>query len=222
MVLLLDMDDTLIDSQKAYRASLSAVGIDPAGIDYLEARRTVKERLGEGHVCARNRLLYFKARAERLSRSTPAGVLQLMEHYERALETEIGRQWRVLGRDRLLTALTSEHPAAIITNENVRTQLLKLRAIDPDGRFFRWVITSEEIGAEKPATRAFEEALRRIGCEARDCVSVGDSLAMDILPALQLGMRAIVSREFSRDQGELPPGVASLERLDDLPAVLGG
>jgi putative hydrolase of the HAD superfamily len=220
MVLLLDMDDTLVDSQKAYQRSLAAVGIDPGSDAYRAARARVKDRLGEGHVCARNRLLYFKERAERLSLASPAGILQLMENYERALEAEVGAQWKALGRDRLLQALTAAGPAAIVTNENTRTQLIKLRAIDPDARFFRWVVTSEEVGAEKPAPRLFEEALQRIGCPARDCLMVGDSLQTDVLPALRLGMRAALSREFVREPGDPPAGVPVLARLDDLPALL--
>jgi putative hydrolase of the HAD superfamily len=222
MVLLLDLDNTLVDSEEAYRVSLSAVGIDPAGADYRLARTRVKDRLGGTHVCARNRLLYFKEWAERLSQSSPAGILQVMDRYEKALEAEIVAQWRLLGRDRLLETLTAAGPAAIVTNENTRTQLLKLRGMDPGARFFRWVVTSEEVGVEKPAARLFEEALDRIGCRPRDCVMVGDSLNEDVLPAIRLGMRAVLTREFSREPGDPPAGVPILARLDDLPAVLAG
>lgn len=220
MVLLLDMDNTLVDSEKAYRVALSAAGIDPLGADYRAARTKVKQRLGGNHVCARNRLLYFKQRGETLSQS-PASILRLMDEYERVLEAEIAAQWRLLGRDRLLEQLTATRTAAIVTNENARTQLIKLRAIDPDARFFRWIVTSEEVGVEKPAARLFEEAVERIGCAPRDCVVVGDSVAADLLPALRLGMRAVLTREFSHEPEEPPAGVPIVARLDDLPAVLG-
>lgn len=220
MVLLFDLDDTLVDSRKAYRHSLAAVGIDPDGDAYRAARAAVKARLGDGHVCARNRLLYFKEQAERLSLASPASILQRMDNYERALEAEIGAQWKALGRDRLLNALTAAGPAAIITNENTRTQLIKLRAIDPDARYFRWVVTSEDVGSEKPALRLFEEVLQRIRCSPSDCWMIGDSLRTDVLPALRLGMRAVLTREFVHESEEPPAGVPILARLDDLPALL--
>ncbi|MBS2021586.1 MAG: HAD family hydrolase [Deltaproteobacteria bacterium] len=180
----------------------------------------MKRRLGEGHPGARNRLLYFKQREEQGGPAAPQAVLEVMERYERALEQEFRQQWRTLERAALLERLTAHGPAAIVSDENTRTQLLKLRALDPQARFFRWIVTSEEVGAEKATGRPFEEALGRIGCAASECVMVGDSVESDLAPALRLGMRAVLTREFIGPKGAVPEGVAIIDRLDDLPQVL--
>ncbi|MBM4304886.1 MAG: HAD family hydrolase, partial [Deltaproteobacteria bacterium] len=57
--LVLDLDDTLYDAEAAYTYALRSVGIDPSSADFVSARQTIKSRLGEGHVGARNRILYF-------------------------------------------------------------------------------------------------------------------------------------------------------------------
>jgi HAD superfamily hydrolase (TIGR01509 family) len=53
------------------------------------------------------------------------------------------------------------------------------------------VVTSLEVGYRKPHAAMFQAALREAGCQADECVMVGDSEVKDIEPALALGMRAI-------------------------------
>jgi HAD superfamily hydrolase (TIGR01509 family) len=59
------------------------------------------------------------------------------------------------------------------------------------GHLIDAVITSLDVGYRKPHRAMFEAAVRAAGCEARECVMVGDSEINDIQPAIQLGMRAI-------------------------------
>lgn len=221
MLLVFDLDDTLVDSEAAYGAALAEVGLSPDSPDYLAARARVKGRLSPRHVAARNRLLYFKERAEAGGRFGARVVLQEMEAYERALEREVGRQWSALGRPRLFARLRELASLAVATNENARTQLLKLRAVDPDAQLFDWFVTSEELGEEKPSPRVLAELLHRTGREASECVVIGDSLDDDVEPALRAGMRAIWTREFVREERRPPRGVEVVDRLDQLPGVLG-
>jgi putative hydrolase of the HAD superfamily len=53
------------------------------------------------------------------------------------------------------------------------------------------VVTSLEVGFRKPHRAVFEAAIREAGCEAAECVMVGNSEVKDIQPAIELGMRAI-------------------------------
>ncbi len=69
--------------------------------------------------------------------------------------------------------------------------------------FFDEVVTSEEVGAEKPDTRIFKEALKRMGCKAKESIMVGDKFNEDILGALEVGMSAIlVNSTLSRGEKE--------------------
>ncbi len=130
--LIFDLDDTLFDSEAAYAYSLKSIGIDPDSTEYQEVRKMVKSRLGEGHVSARNRILYFKQMLDQKSQYSPSRVLDLMDKYETCLSEHIKNQWVMLGRKHLFQNRLKNIPKVIITNENLRTQVIKLKAIDPD------------------------------------------------------------------------------------------
>ncbi len=216
--LVFDLDGTLVDSERAYREALAQVGVDPGG-DYAHARAAVKARLGAGHVAARNRLLYFKDMLQAQERFSPDATLSLMERYEQALTLLLAAQWRALDREPLLEKLRQRFAIGVLTNENTRTQLLKLRAIDPGNRFFSCVLTSEEVGCEKPDVRGFRLIAERLGVDAHECVFVGDNAPGDVVPALQIGSRAILTIEFGGGD-PVPPGAECIARLDRLVEIL--
>lgn len=217
--LVFDLDGTLFDSDKAYREALAAIGV--CKTEYELSRRAVKERLGPDQVCARNRLLYFKEMADRAGRPRPHDLLALMADYERRLEEAIALQWSALGRYALLASLTAVRPAVILTNENLRTQLLKWRVIDPEANLFRTMITSEEVGVEKPHVAMFSRACDALELAPHDCLVIGDAVDCDILPALEFGCRAVWTSEFaSKDCAGPPPNVPRVGRLDDLRGIL--
>jgi len=69
--------------------------------------------------------------------------------------------------------------------------------------FFDEVVTSEEVGVEKPDQRIFREALNRMDCKPEDSVMVGDKFKEDILGAVNAGMSAIlVNSKLKEDEKE--------------------
>lgn len=61
------------------------------------------------------------------------------------------------------------------------------------------IVTSEELGVEKPAPEMFEEALRRLGiANPEDASVVGDSLERDIAGAKALGICSVLTTEYIR------------------------
>lgn len=218
LCLLIDLDNTLFDSEAAYAYALKSVGIDSVSSEFVQARQTVKARLGEGHVAARNRILYFKSFLERRSQYSPIAVLELMEAYEKNLSDHIKNQWNLLERKRLFEGLLASIPKVMVTNENLRTQMIKLRAIDPDGTIFPHVITSEEMGVEKPHLSIFERALNILGCLPSECLMVGDSVDLDISPAQKMGMRTLLTTEFKQLKSDesIPKEIQIIGRLNEL------
>ncbi|RYF06935.1 MAG: HAD family hydrolase [Deltaproteobacteria bacterium] len=219
-----DLDNTLIDADTAYAEALAALGIDPEGDAYAQARRTVKRRLGPGHVCAHNRLLYFKCMLEaEAKRAGPRRLLALMRAYEEKLAACVQAQWQKAGRSTLVAALRQRQagqyrrPCLILTNENTRTQLLKLEAIDPNGTLFDGMLTSEELGLEKPHPATFAAAQARLGVTAERCLMVGDDPVADIAAARAQGMATAWTGEFRRGPTpDLPADTCQLRRLDEL------
>ncbi len=214
--IIFDLDDTLIDSTRAYAAALAEVGIPENHAPFERAQALVKDRLGPGHVCGHNRALYFKAMLEEKGEFSGQKVLELTRAYENALFRIISLQWLDLGRASLLEKLVSSFPMVVLTNENTRTQMIKFAAIDPFGTLFRHVVTSEELGFEKPDLRAFAAAAERLRLPLGECWVIGDSWEGDIEPALRLGCRAIWTKEFRRSKRVVTQGVTTVSTLNDI------
>lgn len=58
--------------------------------------------------------------------------------------------------------------------------------------FFDEVVTSDEVGFEKPHKRIFEVALNKIDCTPKQAVMIGNKFSEDIMGALNAGMSAIL------------------------------
>jgi len=95
--------------------------------------------------------------------------------------------------------------------------------------FFEFVLTSAEIGAQKPAPQVFERALQRAGAlhpglASRNCYYIGDHYEGDILGARAAGMTPLWLVRDERDlvsgSAEADDDVARLRTLRDLLKML--
>ena len=69
--------------------------------------------------------------------------------------------------------------------------------------FFDEVITSEEVGFDKPSPLIFEEALKRMQGNPDKCIMKGNKLKEDVMGAVNVGMSAIlVNSEISPEDLE--------------------
>jgi FMN phosphatase YigB (HAD superfamily) len=98
-----------------------------------------------------------------------------------------------------------------------------LKRADLD-RLFRWVITSVDAGARKPAFEFFEYALARCGLAREDVVFVGNQLNTDISGAEAFGIATVwLSGPDYRSADDVPCDVSptyTIRTLDDLPVLL--
>ncbi len=215
--LVFDLDDTLIHSTAAYEEAIESICPGKRNLKYHAARLAVKYRVGPHHVSSHNRVLYLKEMLTREKNFSPAHVLDLLEKYESALVQSIRHQWKRLNREFLLKKLSRHYTLAILSNENTRTQLLKLCVIDPSAKYFKTILTSEELGVEKPDRRMFMTMARLLGIPPRHCLMIGDNPAVDIKPALRLGFKAILTCEFTNPKPPAPifkfPVIDHLDQL---------
>ena len=91
--------------------------------------------------------------------------------------------------------------------------------------FFDIVLTSEEVGYEKPHPASFEEALRRMNCSADKSVMVGNKFDTDIIGAINAGMAGIlVNSELTYEQEQMIENekldVTVLHNISDVDTVL--
>ena len=105
----------------------------------------------------------------------------------------------------------------VISNMNAPgNQLAEDMGLTP---YLDLVVTSGEVGMEKPHPPIFQEALRRAGVEAEDAIHVGDQLSSDVDGARNVGIQPILlDRDLNHiDFRECP----RIETLMELPALLG-
>jgi putative hydrolase of the HAD superfamily len=82
-------------------------------------------------------------------------------------------------------------------------------------------VFSGEVGWRKPSPRIFAAALAALGADARTTVHVGDRVREDVDGAHAVGMRAVRLREHHDDVDPEGRADAVLDRLGDLPRLLG-
>lgn len=81
---------------------------------------------------------------------------------------------------------------------------------------FADVFVSEEMGVAKPSADFYAKALQQIGIDPKQIVYVGDSIKLDLEPALKLGIKALL---IDREQ-YFPEQSNSITTLSDLKKFL--
>lgn len=89
--------------------------------------------------------------------------------------------------------------------------------------FFDSVITSQEIGIEKPNIEIFQEAMRQLNCKAEKSIMVGNKLDIDIMGAVNSGMKAVlVNSHITPEEEEKIKDldIKVLKNISDLDKIL--
>lgn len=232
-----DLDDTLWDNHGVmartekghYRWLLETLGTwlaarqaAPLTLNYTEgladylARRQqlvaqVPERRGD-FTWLRLRALEAQLEASGLPRSTALmWAAAAMNEFHR-LRVQVTPHPEVVP---LLTNLSQRYWLAAITNGNIHLQRQPLAA------YFPVAIAAGELLAPKPDPKPFLTALDRLGVAPEQALHVGDSWEEDVLPAQQLGMRAVwVSESEDRALPERVERIAHVRELSGLLAWL--
>lgn len=212
----MDIDDTLYPYEPAHNKALSAVRdlvssefeIAEENFDqvFKAARNEVKSILN-GAPSARNRVLYFQRMFELIGvGSSPLKALNCEQTYWNTLLSEAKLFDGVTSflEELRLNGIT----IIAVTNLTAQIQLRKLvyfnlqDAID-------FIVTSEQVGCEKPDKRIFETALSHVNCPGESVWMVGDDLKCDIE-----GAKAAISATTLLKRKELDVGRLSSGAID--------
>ena len=89
--------------------------------------------------------------------------------------------------DKMVKTLAAYYPLTIVSNGFVESQYLKMRksGLEP---YFTHVVLSEEVGAQKPNPKIFEEALHINAISAAEALMIGDSYTSDVQGAKAAGI----------------------------------
>ena len=188
--ILIDLDNTLYPYAPAHEAGLQQIAAKVStkfGITgnefaklFAEARNSVKERLGQS-ASARNRLLYFQEMLEIMGLG--ASIVSALD-FEQAYWRSFMRAARPFDgvNEFFDEARLRGIPLVLVTNLIARIQLQKLVYMGFDD-CFSFVVTSEQIGVEKPHPAIFEAAIQRVQCDPASIWMIGDDIDADMAGA---------------------------------------
>ncbi|URD70056.1 HAD family hydrolase [Leptospira borgpetersenii] len=225
MALFLDFDNTFLDSIGIYETTIQQFcrnakeyGFSSAkefSEFYEAARKETKIELKD-FPSNRLRLIYFKKMClSKWGTLDPKWILKLERDYFRNFQDGIKVRKKKYEKEYkevflLLKTISKKHKLLFCTNENLKTQLIKFNLLFP--KIFPYVIlSSEEVGKEKPSEEFYSRANRLVS-EEKVVSMIGDSLKDDIEGALRYGISAIhITSIFSKKQGSLKERTISFE-----------
>ena len=197
---LLDLDNTLYNYEVCNSNALDKVYLNFSkryGILYSEiknqffiARKQVKNML-EGTAAAHSRLLYFKKMIENIHGSTDP---KLSLHYHDLYWREYFKHMSLnkLAERFLVSCKNKNIKIAVITDLTTEIQLKKIIKLGIS-KYINFVVTSEEVGKDKPDPKIFYYALNKLDCKPKEAVMIGDDEKRDILSAKKLGINVFKS-----------------------------
>lgn len=103
-----------------------------------------------------------------------------------------------------------ERPLGILSNWD---NSLREKLADHFNVSFNWVLCSQDEGIKKPNPLFFQRMMNQSGLQAEEILFVGDSMKLDIHPALELGVKALL---IDRHNHFPNANVARIENLEEI------
>lgn len=220
--LLFDLDNTLLDFDKAERLALtkalSALSLEPTDhmldrynkINLAQWKLLEKGELDREAVKKRRFLLLFEE----------FGIDREAEEAARLYEGFLGEGHYFMDyAEELLQKLSGEYQIYIVTNGTAHVQKGRIASAGIRD-YVEDVFISEEIGVNKPSKEYFDRCFERIpDFDRNEAVVIGDSLTSDILGGINAGVRTIwFHKEGEENRTGIFPDyeITDLRELPDL------
>jgi HAD superfamily hydrolase (TIGR01549 family) len=191
---LLDFDNTLYEYLPPHNKALNAifeycqkkfgVGIEETLTAYNIARKKVHIDLQET-AASHNRLLYIQKMLEILQLNPIKYGLELYNSYWDTFLNEIKL---FDGVSEFITKYKGK--ICIVSDLTAHIQFRKMQILNLD-EYINFIVTSEEVGREKPHPYTFMTALKKLDLMPQDVCMIGDSFKKDIIGATNLGIQSI-------------------------------
>ena len=223
MLVLFDVDDTLLDDARATREAVEALREqtmpDVPAIEFqtrwVDSLRRNFERYVAGHIDfqEQRRARIRDAISVDLSDADADETFCVyLSAYEKA--------WSLFADVLPCLEALGGHRLGIVSNGNAQQQRQKLSRLGILDRF-ECVVVSEECGWAKPDPRIFARACELGHAKPPDVVHVGDRRDVDALGAAGAGLRAVWLDRSGSNPAEQPiPGIARIATLAELPALI--
>lgn len=126
----------------------------------------------------------------------------------------------------VISSLSRQYRLAVVSNTFVSTKREVKIALHNLGldQYFDVIITSVDVGYEKPHEEIFRVALQELGLQPSEVVMVGDRIEKDVVGANRLGIASILCKWNDRYpeqiKGEIEKPTYSIHSLKELPQIL--
>ena len=222
--LFLDLDDTILDFQKAERIALAKsireFGVEPADAvlaRYHEINKWHWEQLELGKL-TRDQVKQDRFAALFRELGEPGDAAACARTYEKNLA--IGHYF-LPGAEEALEQLHGKYRLFLASNGTASVQKGRMTSANLY-RFFEQVFVSQDVGFNKPSLEYFQACFARIPgfCPER-AMMVGDSLTSDILGGIRAGIPTVWVNPQHKPSGSIHPDY-EIEALSQLPGLLEG
>ena len=221
-----DIDNTLYSYDAAHKVAFQALADSFCGTFdvsrerfsqlHREADRILRARVGRPCGAVHNRLIRYQIMLEQIGRPVSYAP-GLADTYWETLLSHM--QCAPGARECMSFLKSSGYTVGIGTNMTADYQFAKLERLGLLD-YVDFLVSSEEVGAEKPDEKLFACCVDKAGCRAGACMFVGDSLESDALGAMRAGLRPVWLRGEG-SEADVPAGVEVIHSLADIPHLLG-
>jgi HAD superfamily hydrolase (TIGR01549 family) len=120
----------------------------------------------------------------------------------------------------VMATLAQRYSLGIISNlkQSHVIGVIKALGLSPDS--FRYFVTLDIVQEIKPAAEPFLKAIELAGCNADECLYIGDSPSKDMRPAKEVGMKTILVSE-SPSPEDMEHAYTSIEDVKEIVNLLG-
>ena len=223
--LFIDLDDTILDFQKAEAVALErtlrSFGLEPTErvrIRYHAINKAHWEAL-ERKELTREQVLVGRFQTLFEEMGITVEPVSVARAYEDNLS--IGHYF-LPGAEEAVERLSKKYKLYLASNGTAKVQAGRLKSANIS-RFFEEVFVSQELGANKPSPEYFEKCFARIpGFDKTKAIIVGDSLTSDILGGQNAGIATCWVNPHHKQGREDIRVDYEIEALSQLEALLEG
>ena len=216
MLLIFDLDDTLYQSFELIKSRTDAIAkliMKKKKLSYEKAENLRKET--QKRLKAEGREYTSRATFKEIGISP-----KYLEDALNSIEVDgfIKKDDSVI---ELLRGLSKMHDIVILSNspKDIVNKTLEVLGV---GAFVKRIYCPDDSGIEKPNPAVFKKIAQDMGYDTKDCVSIGDSVHKEIIPAKAVGMKTVLllvkSVKLSREEQREADFI--INDLKELPDVL--
>lgn len=200
-----DLDNTIYNYDECHIVAMKQLEeyvCDKYGLNKVDFRKNfelakdeVKKLLGNTGA-SHNRMLYMQIFLEKINQSPVEDALELYDIYWSAMLEKMTPFKYVMPLMKQLKHRKIE--IGILTDLTAHIQYRKIKKLCIT-EYIDAIVTSEEVGAEKPSSIAFSRIIQKLHCNPEEILMIGDSQKKDIDGAVNVGMRGMLFLESYKD-----------------------